>query len=52
MAEPTTAVVVSGAHILVAAEKDHDFGYDLMKRVAQVVIHRLQATRERILNSQ
>jgi CRP/FNR family cyclic AMP-dependent transcriptional regulator len=50
-AEPTTAIVLSGAHLLVTAEKDHEFGYELMKRVAQVVIHRLQATREQLLSS-
>ena len=50
-AEPTTAIVLSGAHLLIMAEKDHDFGYELMKRVAQVVIHRLQTTRKQLLNS-
>lgn len=47
--EPTSAVVLSGAHLLVTAERNHDFGYELMKRVAQVVIHRLQATRKQLL---
>ncbi len=46
--EPTTAIVINGAHLLVAAERNHDFGYELMKRVAQVVIRRLQATRRRL----
>jgi CRP-like cAMP-binding protein len=50
-AEPTKAIVISGAHLLVTAEKDHDFGYELMKRVAQVTIRRLQATREQLLSS-
>jgi hypothetical protein len=36
-------------HLLVTAERNHDFGYELMKRVAQVVIHRLQATRKTLL---
>src|SRR6266571_2108151 len=44
--EPTEAVVLSGAHLLNVAERDHEFGYELMKRVAQVVIHRLQTTRK------
>ena len=44
--EPTTAIVLNGAHLLVVAEEDHDFGYELMKRVAQVVIRRLQSTRK------
>jgi len=47
--EPTKAIVLNGAHLLVAAERDHDFGYRLMKRVAQVVIERLQATRRQLL---
>jgi CRP-like cAMP-binding protein len=47
--EPTKAVVLSGAHLLVAAERNHEFGHELMKRVAQVVIERLQFTRKRLL---
>jgi len=47
--EPTRAVVLNGAHLLVTAERDHQFGYKLMKRVAQVVIQRLQATRNQLL---
>ena len=47
--EPTTAIVLSGAHLLVASERDHEFGHELMKRVAQVLIHRLQAARKRLI---
>ena len=47
--EPTSAIVLSGAHLLVTAERNRDFGYELMKRVAQVVIRRLQATRKQLL---
>jgi len=50
--EPTEAIALDGAHLLIAGERDHDFGYELMKRVAQVVIHRLQATRRRLLAQQ
>ncbi len=50
--EPTTMIALNGAHLLVSAERDHDFGYELMKRVAQVVIHRLQATRKQLLEQQ
>lgn len=50
--EPTSVIVLSGAHLLVRAERDHDFGYELMKRVAQVVIRRLQATRKQLLTLQ
>jgi CRP-like cAMP-binding protein len=47
--EPTTAIVLNGGHLLAAAERKPAFGYDLMKRVAQVVIHRLQVTRKQLL---
>jgi len=47
--EPTGAIVLDGAHLLIAAERNPDFGYELMKRVAQVLIHRLQATRKQLL---
>jgi CRP-like cAMP-binding protein len=47
--EPTAVIVLNGAHLLVTAERDHDFGYELMKRVVQIVIHRLQTSRKHIL---
>jgi CRP/FNR family cyclic AMP-dependent transcriptional regulator len=50
--ERTGAIVLNGAHLLVAAEKDHEFGYELIKRVAQVVLHRLHATRKQLLAEQ
>jgi len=50
--EPTNLIILNGAHLLGAAERNHDFGYELMKRVAQVVIRRLQATRKQILSLQ
>jgi CRP-like cAMP-binding protein len=48
-AEPTTVIVLNGARLLNASTEDHEFGYELMKRVAQAVIHRLQATRQQLL---
>jgi CRP-like cAMP-binding protein len=47
--EPAKVIVLNGAHLLATAERRHDFGYELMKRVAQVVIRRLQATRKQLL---
>jgi CRP-like cAMP-binding protein len=47
--EATTAIVVDGAHLLVAAEKNHSFGFELMRRVAQVLICRLQGARKQLL---
>lgn len=48
--EPTEAIAFCGAHLLVACEKDTDLGYDLMKRVSQVLIQRLQATRKKLVD--
>ena len=50
--EPTKAIVLNGAHLLVTSERDHEFGYELMKRVAQIVIQRLQAARKQLLTQQ
>jgi CRP/FNR family cyclic AMP-dependent transcriptional regulator len=47
--EPTTAVVLDGAHLLVTSEANHAFGFELMRRVSQVVIRRLQSTRKQLL---
>jgi CRP-like cAMP-binding protein len=47
--EPASTIALNGAHLLVTAERDHEFGCELMKRVAQVVIRRLQATRRQLL---
>jgi CRP-like cAMP-binding protein len=50
--ELTDAIVLSGAHLLMAVERDPNFGFELMKRVTQVVIHRLQATRQQLIAAQ
>lgn len=50
--EPASAIVLNAGHLLAAADADHDFGYELMKRVTRLVIHRLQITRERIVARQ
>jgi CRP-like cAMP-binding protein len=46
--EPVRAVFLYGTWLREAAEKDHDLGYELTKRIAQVVIQRLQSTRRRL----
>lgn len=48
--EPTRVVVFNGAHLLVACERNHEFGYDLMKRLSQVLIRRLQAAQTQFVN--
>ena len=47
--EKTRAVRFNGAHLLVACERNHEFGYDLMKRLAQVLIRRLQAAQQQFV---
>jgi CRP-like cAMP-binding protein len=48
--EPTTALFFYGTRLREACEQDHVLGYELTKRMTQVVIRRLQATRKRLLN--
>lgn len=43
---PTRMIACDGGHLLVTCEDNHDFGYELMSRVAQVVIQRTQAARK------
>jgi CRP/FNR family transcriptional regulator, cyclic AMP receptor protein len=47
--ERARAVAFNGAHLLIACEKDHEFGYELMKRISQILIQRLQSTRKQLL---
>jgi CRP-like cAMP-binding protein len=47
--ELTRALVFNGAHLLVACERNHEFGFDLMKRLAQILIRRLQATQNQLV---
>lgn len=49
---PTELIVLDAARLLRTAENDCDFGYELMKRVTQVVIQRLQTTRKQLLQQQ
>jgi CRP/FNR family cyclic AMP-dependent transcriptional regulator len=43
--EPTQVIVMDGVYLRDKAEQDNVFGYELVKRVAQVIAERLQATR-------
>ncbi len=45
--EPTKCVVLDGGHLLVTAEENPKFGYELMRRISQILIGRLQATRKK-----
>jgi CRP/FNR family transcriptional regulator, cyclic AMP receptor protein len=46
---PTKAIFLYGTRLRERCEQDHDFGYDLMKRTTEVVIRRLQKTRQHLL---
>jgi CRP/FNR family transcriptional regulator, cyclic AMP receptor protein len=47
--EQTTAISFFATRLREQCENDHDLGYELMKRMTAVVIHRLQATRKQLL---
>lgn len=49
--EPVKAIFFYGTRLREQCEADHDLGYELMKRMAAVVIQRLQATREQLLQA-
>lgn len=46
--EPTRVIKLNGGHLLAKAEKNRDFGYDLMKRISHMLVQRLQATRHQL----
>ena len=48
--EPTRAIALDGKCLRTKSEADHDLGYELMKRVAQIMMERLNATRIRLLD--
>jgi CRP-like cAMP-binding protein len=48
--EPVGALAFDGSCLRGKCESDHDLGYELMSRIAQVIIERLQATRLRLLD--
>lgn len=50
--EPTSAIFFYGTRLREACESDHDLGYELMKRMAGVMLQRLQATRSQLLQHQ
>ena len=49
--EPTVALQFNAPHVLIATEEDDAFGHDLMKRIAQLAIHRMQETRKRLIEA-
>ena len=47
--EPTQVIVLDGVYLREQCEADHDFGYELLKRVAQGIVQRLEALRLQLL---
>jgi CRP-like cAMP-binding protein len=47
--EPTKAVFLYGTRLREYCDEDHDLGYEMLKRFAEVVIQRLQSTRTQLL---
>ena len=49
--EATDAVFFYGTPLREECEADHDLGYELVKRMAEVMMKRLQATRRRLIEA-
>jgi CRP/FNR family transcriptional regulator, cyclic AMP receptor protein len=49
-AELTRAIALDGKCLREKSEKDHDLGYELLKRFAHITEQRLEATRLQLLN--
>lgn len=47
--EPTKALFFYGTPLREECECDHDLGYELLKRMSEVLLQRLQATRRRLV---
>lgn len=49
--EPTRAIALDGECLRRKCEEDHDLGYELLKRFAEIITQRLQATRLQLLDA-
>lgn len=47
--EPTRALFFYGTRLRKQCEQDHDLGYELMKRIAEILVQRLQATQQNLV---
>ena len=47
--EPVEAVFFYGTRLREECETNHDLGYELLKRMSTVIIHRLQSARRQLL---
>jgi CRP/FNR family transcriptional regulator, cyclic AMP receptor protein len=50
--QPTKAIFFYGTWLRENCERDHDFGYEMIKRMSDVMIERLQATRRKLAEVQ
>jgi CRP/FNR family transcriptional regulator, cyclic AMP receptor protein len=50
-AEPTSVTVLNGAHLLIASERNHYLGCELMNRISKVIIDVLLAAQKRLFDS-
>lgn len=48
--EATEAVFFFGTPLRTECEEDHELGYELLKRMSEIVINRLQVTRRQLLD--
>ena len=48
--EPTRAISMDGKCLREKAERDHDLGYEILKRFVQVIEERVRATSTKLLN--
>jgi len=46
---PTKAIFFYGTRLRELCEENHDFGYELMRRITEIVIKRLQAARRELM---
>jgi CRP/FNR family cyclic AMP-dependent transcriptional regulator len=49
--EPTKAIFFHGTTLRKCCEENHDLGYELMKRMAEVMLHRIQAATKLLLEA-
>ncbi len=49
-AEKTGLIVIDGKALKEACEKNHDLGYEIYRRLADVFVQRLEATRHQLLD--
>ena len=50
--KPTKAIFFYGTWLRDSCERDHDFGYEMIKRMSAVMMERLQATRHKLAQAQ